>query len=89
MFINSATLLATVIGTQILVNDKEKAIRKWLGGEVNITRQKQLNHNRIDKSGQWILESAEYKGWVGDKPSTLICSGIGIYYLVYVCVNYV
>jgi hypothetical protein len=58
---------------------KEKQVLKWLGGEDNMKRQEQLESDRVETSGQWILELAEYKSWVGEGGSTLFCSGIGIF----------
>lgn len=61
------------------MNEKQKAILKWLGGEQNIGKQKMLNKDRVEDSGEWILESVEYNKWLSDRESALICSGFGNY----------
>jgi len=78
-YINSTISLIATIGTTILVKQKDKEILKRLGTGVTKKRQTWLSEHRASGSGLWVLESAQYKAWVGDGPSTLICWGIGIH----------
>lgn len=39
---------------------------------------KTKDEDNIGQSGDWFLNSAEYKDWVGQGPNTLICTGQGI-----------
>jgi hypothetical protein len=38
---------------------------------------KTRDEDNIGQSGEWFLNSAEYKNWVGQGPNTLICTGQG------------
>ena len=70
------------------MNEKQKAILKWLGGEQNIGKQKMLNKDRVKDSGEWILEWVEYNKWLSNRESALICSGFSIYVPVYMWANH-
>jgi hypothetical protein len=37
------------------------------------------DEDNIAQSGEWFLNSMEYKSWVGQGPNTLICTGLRRY----------
>ena len=57
-------------------NEKRRKILKWLGGNSN-TRYEELRNETVENSGQWFLNSDEFKTWAdGIEPSCLWCVGI-------------
>lgn len=55
--------------------DMRRRILKWLSRSSNL-RCEELQKATVENSGQWFLNSKEYKEWSGDTPSSLLCVGI-------------
>jgi hypothetical protein len=58
-------------------SEKRRKILEWLSASNLDTRNEELQKARVNNSGEWFLNSEEFKSWTnGTKPSCLICPGI-------------
>ena len=53
-----------------------RAISAWLSPLQPVDRHNEIRTSRAKATGQWFLESDEFKDWVGAKNSALCCVGI-------------
>jgi hypothetical protein len=77
---NTAIILnhTTNIQCQIEIEKREK-ILEWLSPGSFTTKHEQLRKTRVEGTGQWFLDSDEFRHWVnGAAPQTLLCPGIRI-----------
>ncbi|PHH82191.1 hypothetical protein CDD82_6749 [Ophiocordyceps australis] len=78
--ITSQATLATNKGVHDLnerENDRERLkILDWLTPVSYGARQSQALSKRQPGTGQWLLDSAEYKAWEGEAKQTLFCPGM-------------
>ncbi|KAF5250996.1 hypothetical protein FANTH_3860 [Fusarium anthophilum] len=56
--------------------DQRRKVLDWIT-KINFTYDQEVHLDRIQPgTGQWLLESDEFKGWVGGEYQTLYCPGI-------------
>ncbi|KAI0973656.1 ankyrin repeat-containing domain protein [Xylaria arbuscula] len=58
------------------VNSEEQAILDWITPTDYTTRQSEYINRRQIGTGQWLLDSAEFKAWSQNANRTLFCPGI-------------
>jgi hypothetical protein len=70
------------IGVELLAHGKSEErqrILEWLWPGDFWQRHEELAKDRVHDTGNWFLESDEYKNWAtGNGPPSLICPGIRI-----------
>ena len=61
---------------QRTIDHEQKAILDWLTPINYFPQQNDFIKQRQAGTGQWLLDSAEFKTWIGTKKQTLFCPGI-------------
>lgn len=56
---------------------RRQKVLEWLADDDFSIRHNELQNTRAENSGQWFVESKEFRNWVeGTGPNCLICLGI-------------
>jgi hypothetical protein len=59
--------------------EKRNKILDWLSPRDFNSRHKDLQKGRLADSGQWFINSEEFKGFVDGGHSCLLCDGVGLF----------
>ncbi len=63
-------------GTEIRLDQERRAIAEWLSSLNFKVTQSDVFKNRQEGTGQWLLNSKDFKHWVSGTQETLWCPGI-------------
>jgi hypothetical protein len=63
-----------------LLDEERRAIVNWLSPLNFFKKQKDVFSSRQEGTGEWLLESKDFKDWVSDTGKTLWCPGIRLTY---------
>jgi len=66
--------IANAMLAQSLSEQRDKNISEWIRSQSE-PHIKPKSADHVGDSGQWFLERPEYMNWVGQGPSTLVCTG--------------
>jgi len=64
-----------------MIADEDSGILKWLSPLEPQTRHYEIRSRRVERVGDWLLQTEEYRNWVGGTSSdrlnspVLFCSG--------------
>ncbi|KAF2187469.1 hypothetical protein K469DRAFT_685938 [Zopfia rhizophila CBS 207.26] len=58
------------------INTDQQAILNWLNPIDYASQQSDFLSRRQEGTGQWLLESAEFQGWLNNRKQSLFCPGI-------------
>ena len=59
-----------------LRHEEHQAVVDWLTSVEYASQQSDFISRRQEGTGQWLLDSAEFRGWLNQKQQTLFCPGI-------------
>jgi len=65
--------------------DRRDKIRNWIFSEDFNVRHTELQKTRLENTGQWFLDSEEFKSFVNGKYSCLLCEGVGSFLFPFHC----